>query len=370
MTRRRVYFYDYKQNKLYSTPEFNGDKEEFVKFSKHEDSCDKNFDEILEEFEGVKTLEEFKNASNKAQSYYHSFLGDEILPIRETENITPNDEVYMLNKDGEIYLYNPQELNREYLINVTGKGKFKYEELTMKVDKEYSKYLKCNIYTLEIDAIENISTMNSFHLGAIEDTEVTANLEDFLKSKFDSYTKLVERMKKNLNGEPLKLELISSPNNNFTVGFQSEKGNKYVLSPRKDYCFELIKIDKSSREPCYALNSPIQIIGKTLSPIFDCWLGEPIYDLSQIDISRLEMAAKIHYYMAIQEDIFDVRSRNKNLNEIYKNIYNEENLNKYFFERYKDDEYINELKEEYCSFLNKNGNDLHIQNEEDEEEEM
>ena len=46
MTRRRVYFYDQNQNKLYSTPEFNGDKEEFAKFRKAEDSCDKNFNEI------------------------------------------------------------------------------------------------------------------------------------------------------------------------------------------------------------------------------------------------------------------------------------------------------------------------------------
>ena len=105
MTRRRIYFYDHEQNKLYSTPEFNGDKEEFVKFRKAEDSCDKNFNEILQEFEGVKTLKEFEMASNKSQSYYHSFLGDTILPIEEKENVEYNDEIYMVNKDGKIYLY-------------------------------------------------------------------------------------------------------------------------------------------------------------------------------------------------------------------------------------------------------------------------
>ena len=124
MTRRRIYFYDHEQNKLYSTPEFNGDKEEFVKFRKAEDSCDKNFNEILQEFEGVKTLKEFEMASNKSQSYYHSFLGDTILPIEEKENVEYNDEIYMVNKDGKIYLYNPEELNREYLINVANKGEF------------------------------------------------------------------------------------------------------------------------------------------------------------------------------------------------------------------------------------------------------
>ena len=30
MTRRKVYFYDNKTKKLYSTPEFNGDKNEFA----------------------------------------------------------------------------------------------------------------------------------------------------------------------------------------------------------------------------------------------------------------------------------------------------------------------------------------------------
>ena len=47
MTRRKVYYFDTKTKKLYSTPEFNGDKSEFNLFSKRGDSCDKDFNEIL-----------------------------------------------------------------------------------------------------------------------------------------------------------------------------------------------------------------------------------------------------------------------------------------------------------------------------------
>lgn len=350
MTRRTIYFYDKVNSNLYVTPEFNGDKEEFIKFSKRGDSCDKNWNEILEKFKGVKTLEEFKRASAQAQRYYHSCLGDEILPIKIANEITQSDEVYMINSEGELYLYNPKELDRNYIMNIAGKGKFEYKNLTMKIDKEYSKLSECNIYTLEIDAIENISTIKRLHLGATEDTEVTANLEDFLESNINSYIKLVEAMKNNLKKEPLRLELITSPNNNFTVGFQSEKGNKYALSPRKD-CFELIKIDMPSREPDYNLNSPIHILGKNLYPIFDCWFNEPIYDLSQIDIEALEMAEKISSCMTIRESIFDAKARDIKLNEIYENIYNKEKIESSFFEKYQDDEYIQELRERYYDFL-------------------
>lgn len=350
MTRRKIYFYDKTTSNLYMTPEFNGDKEEFVRFRKRGDSCDKNWNEILEKFEGVETLKDFKNISTQAQSYYHSCLGDEVIPIEIAKEIKYSDEIYMINEKGEVYLYNPTKLDRNYLIDVAGKGKFEYENLTMKVDKQYSKYLECNIYDLEIDAIENISTIKSFRLGAIEDTEITTNLEEFLESNFNKHTKLIEKMKDNLKAEPLKLELIHSPNSNFTVGFQSEKGNQYVLSPRRD-CFELMKIDKSSKEPDYNLNSPIYILGKTLYPIFDCWLDEPIYDFSKIDMNRLYMTEKISSYMTIREHIFDAKDRDKNLNEIYKNIYNKEEIEKIFFEKYQDDEYIKELRENYYKFL-------------------
>jgi hypothetical protein len=81
MTRRRVFFKDKETGKLYVTPEFNGDKKEFSADSL--DSCAKNWSEIIDLFYDVNTLEEFKEASKKAQASYHSFLGDEVLPIEE-----------------------------------------------------------------------------------------------------------------------------------------------------------------------------------------------------------------------------------------------------------------------------------------------
>jgi len=114
MTRRKVYFFDDKSNKLYSTPEFNGDKYEFDYFRKKGDYCDKNFDEIIKEFNGVKSLEDFKKASDKVQSYYHSRIVEQvILPIEEVKKITYNDEIYMIDKNGNINLYNLQHIESE-----------------------------------------------------------------------------------------------------------------------------------------------------------------------------------------------------------------------------------------------------------------
>jgi hypothetical protein len=66
------------------TPEFNGDKSELQQM-KSNDSCDKDWEEIFEEFKNVKTLDEFQKQSAKAQGYYRSCLpGAKILPA---ENI-------------------------------------------------------------------------------------------------------------------------------------------------------------------------------------------------------------------------------------------------------------------------------------------
>lgn len=351
MTRRKIYFYDNKDKKLYSTPEFNGDKDEFIHFRKAEDSCDKNFDEILKEFLGVKTKEEFETASNKAQSYYHSFLGDEVLPINEVTTKESEDEIYMINNNGDIYLYNPSELTREYIQEVANKGSFIYKDFTINIEKDYSKISNANIYRMKIDSVENIATPKRYRLGAIEDKEITKDLEEFLEFNIAEYTKKIEVMKQNLKNKPIKLELIYSPNSNYLVAFKSENGNKYVLEDQKDF-FELIKINKLSGEPEYNLNHPIEIKGQTLYPIFDNWLGEPIFESKNIDIERMKMAAEFNSYMLIREDIYSSETINKNLNDIYEDIYIPENINKYFFEKYKDDEYIKDLQEKYDEFLN------------------
>lgn len=366
MTRRRVYFYDNKQNKLYSTPEFNGDKEEFVKFRKAEDSCDKNFNEILQKFEGVKTLKEFEMASNKSQSYYHSFLGDTILPIEEKENVEYNDEIYMINKEGKIYLYNPEELNREYLINVANKGKFIYKDLTMKCENIFSKVLESQLYFLDIYPIENIITKQSYRLGTIEDFQIEPNLDNKLNKDIDEYINKVNKMKRNLEREPIKLKPIYSLNHNFPVAFQSELGNKYILYNMRD-TYSIVKVDSRTFEFEHNLDLPITIGEKTLYPVFDTYLEKCVFDKEQIDIEALEISAKINEYMVIGNNDFNMGIINKNLNYIYENIYNKDKINEFFFEKYKDMEYIQDLQNKYYSFLN---NKEEVENIESEEEEM
>ncbi len=366
MTRRRVYFYDQKQNKLYSTPEFNGDKEEFVEFRKAEDSCDKNFNEILREFEGVKTFEEFKKASNKAQSYYHSFLGDTVLPIEEKVNIEYNDEVYMINKEGDIYLYNPEELNREYLLNVANKGEFIYQDLTMNCEKFFSKVLEEQLYFLDIYPIENIITKQSYRLGTIEDFKIEPDLDNKLKKEIEDYINRVAKMKRNLEREPIKLKPIYSLDHNFPVAFQSELGNKYILYNQRE-AYSIIKVDSRTFGFEYNLDLPITIGEKTLSPIFDTYLEKCVYDKNQLDVAALEMSAKINEYMVAWKNDFDMETINRNLNYIYENIYNKDKIDEYFFEKYKDMEYIKDLQNKYYNFLN---NKESIENIEEEEEEM
>lgn len=366
MTRRRVYFYDQKQNKLYSTPEFNGDKEEFVKFRKAEDSCDKNFNEILQEFKGVKTFEEFKRASNKAQSYYHSFLGDEILPIQEVEEKNYCDEIYMINDKGDIYIYNPEELNREYLLNVANKGKFIYKDLTMKCEKVFSKVLENQLYFLDIYPIQNIITKQSYRLGTIEDFQIEPNLDNKLNTDIEEYIDKVNKMKRNLEREPIKLKPIYSLNHNYPVAFQSNLGNKYILYNMRE-TYSIVKVDSRTFEFEHNLDLPITIGEKTLFPIYDTYLEKCVFDKEQIDIKALEISAKINEYLVIWKNDFDMGIINRNLNYIYENIYNKDKINEFFFEKYKDMEYIQDLQNEYYSFLNNKEN---IENIESEEEEM
>lgn len=368
MTRRKIYFYDKKQNKLYATPEFNGDKEEFVEFRKHEDSCDKNFNEILQEFKGVKTLEEFNKATDKAQSYYHSFLGNNNLPIEEKEDIEYKDEIYMINTEGEVYLYNPKELSRKYILDICDKGDFIYRDIKMKVTKEYIDTIDENLYTLVIYPIKNVARQNECNLGKFEREELNINFDYEFKVGINNYIDKMERIQKNSLLKPIKLELIASPHSNYNIAFKNEKDTIYVLDTMNDG-FWLRELDNRSLEPICNLEVPIEINNKQLFPKYESHRDDLIFDLEYLDIAALEMAAKFNDYITIQEDILDICSKNKNLNEIYEDIYNEENINKYFFKKYENDEYINELKEKYSTFLNNNENALNIQIE-DEEEEM
>lgn len=100
MTRKIILFKDPISKAIYATPEFNGDKSEFLILLQQSeanslDGCDKDWKDIITEFFDITTLQEFKQASEKAQSYYHSFLGNEILPIREIDEMPLCDLVYI-----------------------------------------------------------------------------------------------------------------------------------------------------------------------------------------------------------------------------------------------------------------------------------
>jgi hypothetical protein len=87
MTRRIVAFTCPETGKTYKTPEFNGDKSEFIQFGKNipgeNDGCSADWENIFNEFTNVKNLNNFIKANAAAQSYYWSQFGNETLPILE-----------------------------------------------------------------------------------------------------------------------------------------------------------------------------------------------------------------------------------------------------------------------------------------------
>lgn len=244
MTRRKVYYFDTKTKKLYSTPEFNGDKSEFNLFSKRGDSCDKDFNEILKEFENIKTLEEFKSASDKAQSYYHSgFVGTEVLPIEEVSEITYNDEIYMLDGNGNPYLYNPSELTRKYVLDICDRGKFICKDLTMNVTKFKNEKNKYDVYMLNIEPIKNVYSGLELCLGDFNNDEKNRYWGYEFNKNLDLHIGKLERCRENLNKEPLKVEIVDIFNDEYKYCFKDEKGNVYGFSNGGD-CIFLTTLDK------------------------------------------------------------------------------------------------------------------------------
>ena len=73
MTRRMFIYVDNKERKLYSSPEFNGDKLEYARRGAALDSCDLTEDELFRLFE-VKTFSDFQLACAEALRNFHSFL--------------------------------------------------------------------------------------------------------------------------------------------------------------------------------------------------------------------------------------------------------------------------------------------------------
>jgi len=79
MTRRRIVFKVPGMNQRYVTPEFNGDKTEFEQF-KMGDTCTATWDEIMDMFDPVSSLDEFKAANEKAQRCYVSSIAPDQTP--------------------------------------------------------------------------------------------------------------------------------------------------------------------------------------------------------------------------------------------------------------------------------------------------
>lgn len=371
MTRRKVYYFDTQTKKLYSTPEFNGDKSEFNLFSKRGDSCDKDFNEILKEFENIKNLEEFKNASNKAQRYYHSrFVGTETIPIEEVSKITYNDEIYMLDINGNPYLYNPSELSREYVLDMCDRGEFVCKNLTMSVTKYKHSKNEYDVYMLNIDPIENVYSGLELCLGDFSNDEKNKYWGYEFNKNLDLIIEKLEKCKKNLKKEPLKVELVDLFNDEYKYCFKDEKGNVYGLSNGGD-CIFLTTLDKK-RNVENRLYDFIESILWDKADIYAIYLSshdEIGYEKKYFDIPRIEMAYKLNSYMTVKEDVLYSETINKNLNDIYADIYNRESIEEYFFRKYENENDIQELKNEYFKLLN-NTIGLNIELEEREEEEI
>lgn len=354
MTRRKIYFFDSKTKKLYATPEFNGDKNEFEFFRKRGDSCDKNFDEILKEFNNIRRLEEFANASNKAQSYYHSGFGkDSILPIEETSRITYNDEIYIIDNEGKPYLYNQEELKRENILNMCNIGKFIFKDFTMSVTKTKHSEKNYDIYILNIEPIENIYSGLELYLGDFSNDEKNKYWGSEFNENLKSTIRKLEECKQNLNKKPVKLELVDLFNVEYRICFKDENGKLYGVSNGGD-CIFLTTIDKKGNEEgkYYDFKDPIKWEDKNIYSIFLESHNDIGYEIKHFDIPRIKMAYKINSYITQKEDILYSETINKNLNDIYIDIYNAKSIEENFFKKYENEIDIKELRNEYYKLLN------------------
>lgn len=132
MTRRRYIFFNKEDRRLYITPEFNGDSEEFAMFKARMDTCDITWNEIAESFKGVTTLEEFKKVNEEIQNKYHSFLEPKIpKQIEEVKIIENLGEYrgYYKQSDQLVFIGN----NSLYAVDVDGTYE---EDITKSIHKD------------------------------------------------------------------------------------------------------------------------------------------------------------------------------------------------------------------------------------------
>lgn len=111
MTRRTIIYKDKTTGKTFATPEFNGDKTEFTMFQMNGE-CDADWDDIQKEFSGVKTLQEFIEASEKAQKHYKPAT---IYNSANNTIIKSDKEILTVSEIGDIY-----KITSDYILNING----------------------------------------------------------------------------------------------------------------------------------------------------------------------------------------------------------------------------------------------------------
>lgn len=105
MTRRRIVFKS-SDGIYHVSPEFNGDKDEFLKIHSM-DSCSLNWNDLIVKwFAGICSRMQFRYNCCEAQKEYHSFLEKEgvkkeLLPVttvQSLDEIPDCDELYILDQ--------------------------------------------------------------------------------------------------------------------------------------------------------------------------------------------------------------------------------------------------------------------------------
>jgi len=115
MNTKRVYFYSRQGNRYIYTDVYPGGRSDLLKAGS-QDTCDREWPEVLDFFRGVSTLWDFMQAMHKAEACYrfHAIslrrYGVVIHSSETREEIPPADLVYGIQK-GQVYL--DQELSGE-----------------------------------------------------------------------------------------------------------------------------------------------------------------------------------------------------------------------------------------------------------------
>jgi len=247
-------------------------------------------------------------------------------------------------------------------------GKFIYKDFTMSITKTKHSEKNYDVYILNIDPIENIYSGLELYLGDFANDEKNKYWGyEFNKNINATIKKLVE-CKENLNKEPTKMELVDLFSEEYKYCFKDENGKLYGISNGGD-CIFLTTIDnKGNKEGrLYDFKAPIRWEDKTIYSIFLESHNDIGYETKHFDFPRINMAYKLNLYMTKKEDILYNDTINKNLNDIYVDIYTPKSIEENFFKKYETEPDIKELRNEYYKLLNDTIG-INIEMEEEEEE--